>query len=1046
MSTTASHCAIVLAEEAMAGPSAPASPAGLLRTLQTRFGHADFRPGQLEAIGTLLAGRDALVVMPTGAGKSLVYQLASLHLRGTTLVVSPLIALMQDQVASLDRLGLRATFINSSLTATEQRARVGQMTAGHYDLVYVSPERLRYEHFMQALGQTRVGLLAVDEAHCISQWGHDFRPDYRRIAQTARALGGPTMLAATATATPRVKTDIIDSLGLRTPFCMMTGYDRPNLRLSVCRAETDDTRLAHLRELLLRHSARHLTRAVIVYCGTREGAETVSAFANEVCGLHASYYHAGLPDRTRLARQQAFINGDLNIIAATNAFGMGIDRPDVGLVVHLGIPGTLEAYYQEAGRAGRDGQPSEAVLLYAPSDRTLQEWFIASDRIERGVLRAVFDGIQSLGPKKSDSTVRFTTARLSDECHLPESRLRVGLDLLEQAAIVERPGDRGFTISVVPHDWDEAVIADLESRYEEHYMHRYAALETMIAYAETAACRRHAILTYFGDLSRPVHDRCCDNCDLSQQRDGGRYAPEHQTERAASVSPAAFASVPGDSPARREAMPSRAAGPSASLGWPRGRTPEKRTLDRVTILHALQAERWPIGRNRLAAVVQGGRPKDFEAKGYARNPYYGALRSQSQKRLRQEIDAMVADGLLTRSRGQMPVLKLTEAGREFADRETRVAGPGWVSPAPLDPGAQPAASGWARTGRQDHAGPRNAPASDLLTTNEIIDRLQDSSLEVRRLAIGALGNRREAVAVDALVAFINGQQPPDLMLSAIRALQQIGGAAARHALATVAGSEHPRAYVTIAALQALRSLDAAAVSASDREIPAPGGESPSGPPEPVNDGATQPARACPGNAVVATPTSSEIRAFLQRPHNQQLEGNWDLGWALDHHGRHVGSLYTHTVVGSALEELKYRQRQDGIAIIRNALRALLASEIELAHVDIIVPVPSTEKREIDPVAVLARIMSDLTGLPVERLLLKTRATRAQKDLHTLAEKRRNVDGAFAVRGSLEGRAILVVDDLYDSGETLREVTRVLRRAGATRVHVLTATRTIHSEG
>ncbi len=323
----------------------------LAAALRTYFGFQTFRPGQEEAIGCLLAGQHTLVVMPTGAGKSLIYQLASLHHPGLTLVISPLIALMKDQVDGLTRRGIPATYVNSTLTADEQTRRLDALGRNAYRLVYVSPERLRNVAFGDALRRTTVGLLAVDEAHCISQWGHDFRPDYLHIAAARDALGQPLTAALTATATPQVQGDIIRLLGLPSVRNIVTGFNRPNLTFEVRYTAEPAAKLAALQELLSGLDGG----AVIVYVGTRRDAEEVADFVREICWLRVESYHAGLDAETRTRVQNAFLNPrtrtDLQVVVATNAFGMGIDRPDVRLVAHFAMPGTLEAYYQEAGRA-----------------------------------------------------------------------------------------------------------------------------------------------------------------------------------------------------------------------------------------------------------------------------------------------------------------------------------------------------------------------------------------------------------------------------------------------------------------------------------------------------------------------------------------------------------------------------------------------------------------------------------------------------------------------------------------------------------------------
>ncbi|MBQ8324519.1 MAG: DNA helicase RecQ [Clostridia bacterium] len=337
--------------------------------LRKYFGYSAFRAGQEQAVDAILRGQDVLCVMPTGAGKSLCYQVPGLVLDGVTLVVSPLISLMKDQVNALTQNGVRGAYLNSSLTAAQYAKALANVAAGMYKIIYVAPERLAVPEFVEACRGIRVSLLAVDEAHCISQWGQDFRPGYLKIAEFAAALGyRPTIAAFTATATREVKEDIERSLGLREPFRLTTGFDRPNLRFEVRRPKSKFDALLDVVE-------RHAGDAGIVYCSTRKTVEEVCARLNEA-GFSAAMYHAGLADRVRRESQEDFVYDRKSIMVATNAFGMGIDKSNVSYVVHYNMPKDVESYYQEAGRAGRDGSGAECVLLYSPGDVRTNQFLI----------------------------------------------------------------------------------------------------------------------------------------------------------------------------------------------------------------------------------------------------------------------------------------------------------------------------------------------------------------------------------------------------------------------------------------------------------------------------------------------------------------------------------------------------------------------------------------------------------------------------------------------------------------------------------------------
>jgi ATP-dependent DNA helicase RecQ len=394
------------------------------------FGFHEFRPGQEAILEAIFSGEEILVVIPTGGGKSLCYQLPALVLPGTTLVISPLIALMKDQVDSLRVFEVSAVSVNSLMGIGEQEEALRKIAEGSYKLIYASPERLRSPSFLNALKQKPISLVAVDEAHCISVWGHDFRPDYLKIGQALDWLGRPQTIALTATATDRVREDIVSQLKLRSPQLFITGFDRKNLFFEVVPVKRPKEKFSHLAGRLER-----LRGGAIVYAGTRKGVESiVRALDRE--GIEALGYHAGLEEEERSRIQEAFLEGGANIVAATNAFGMGIDRSDIRLIIHYHFPGSIEAYYQECGRAGRDGDPSTCLLLFSPSDRRLQEFFIEMNYPDRRVILSVYQALL----QRPEDPIWLTYREIGLLSNPPAAEMAVSssLKILEEARLVHR--------------------------------------------------------------------------------------------------------------------------------------------------------------------------------------------------------------------------------------------------------------------------------------------------------------------------------------------------------------------------------------------------------------------------------------------------------------------------------------------------------------------------------------------------------------------------------------------------------------------------------
>lgn len=365
--------------------------------LQKFYGYEDFRPGQKKVVESLLNKNDTVAIMPTGAGKSICFQIPALLFEGVTLVISPLISLMKDQVDSLRQLGIAAVYINSSVSKAQLYKDLQDISAGFYKIIYIAPERLTSEYLPDSFKNLNISMVAVDEAHCLSQWGHDFRPSYRNILNFTNSLRiKPIISAFTATATPEVKTDIINLLGLKQPNVFVTGFDRPNLYFSVLRGEVKD-------KFVIDYVKKHQDEAGIIYVGTRKDVDALQVLL-EIKGIKAGRYHAGMTDEERNQMQEEFLYDNLSVMVATNAFGMGIDKPNVRYVIHYNMPKNMEAYYQEAGRAGRDGLSGNCILLYSPQDTQLQK-FLISKSTESEIR-------QQLEYKRLQSMV--------DYCHTPQ--------------------------------------------------------------------------------------------------------------------------------------------------------------------------------------------------------------------------------------------------------------------------------------------------------------------------------------------------------------------------------------------------------------------------------------------------------------------------------------------------------------------------------------------------------------------------------------------------------------------------------------------------
>ncbi len=483
-------------------------------TLFRSFGFTSFRPGQEAIIRTLLEGNDALVIMPTGAGKSLCFQLPALMMQGTTLVVSPLIALMKDQVDALTARKIPVAALNSSCSKEESTRILRNMRMGFYKLVYVAPERFRNPRFIEALKETPLSMLAIDEAHCISAWGHDFRPDYLHLGEyIAHLPANIRILAVTATATEFVQQDITLHLGLgenkrHPPKVFVTGFERPNLALNVTPVRSHAQKLERLLQVI------EFFRCGIVYCSTRKMVERVYALLLDH-GIKALTYNGAMEDRERTLAQEAFMRRETPVVIATNAFGMGVDRPDIRFVVHWDIPGSMEAYYQEVGRAGRDGAYAWCELLYSYADVKTQEFFIAAANPPPEHIYELYATIRNACHQSKEGTVTLSSEAWAEQSGLKsETAVRQLTSRFERKGLLTRTrkiGESHATFSI-PKDADVSQLQSICKEIASKDRADRKRLDELLRYVTIRSCRHQFLLSYFGDSMQAAHCSKCDNC------------------------------------------------------------------------------------------------------------------------------------------------------------------------------------------------------------------------------------------------------------------------------------------------------------------------------------------------------------------------------------------------------------------------------------------------------------------------------------------------------------------------------------------------------
>lgn len=991
------------------------SSENLLKTLEAKFQLQGFRTGQLEVIQAILAGSNVMCVMPTGYGKSLCYQLAALLLDGITVVVSPLVALMKDQVDSLHRRGfLEATFINSSLTIAEQQERLQFLKSGKFKLIYISPERFRSHAFLRALNAVSIRLFVVDEAHCISQWGHDFRPDYLSLQESIAELGRPPVAAFTATATREVRDDIKQQLEIRSAREFIHSVVRENLEFFVFPVSNDEEKL-----MWIQHLVQSIKGKGIIYCGRRRECEQVNEFLRSI-GCNSEYFHAGRTTQEKKYIQERFMNDrhqkSLDVIASTNAFGLGVDKANIRFIIHSSIPGTVEEYFQEAGRSGRDGRRSFCILLYTYDDRSLQEWFIENSLVSREELIEIYETIENASEVENYRVISYDDIFWFVD--LDETKIRVGISHLERLGMIRRRPDIDSKITIGRMFEDESkaletlsdgihkgklriintvlevmkqnATLDLPEFCNCYKFNPMRVVETLydLEFEGLINLRRSARSMLF-KIEKPVHalrKRRQKELGLDEYREH-RYYKLDQMLGYAEIDSCRMQYIREYFGEKVTEDCGRCDNCRKQKGWqPTSPIQKAISSQRISgsaidyfdeemlnqaILATVRDLEGHAGKNVVADILKGSRAKMILTWKFYRLKTYGKLPYFRKEPLVETVKMLILKGLIEEIRPDgfdYPVVTLSEKGKQFL-REREAAG----RELPLPP----------------------APDKLSMGAQAIFNDLKKMRTRTRNQT-----------------GFLSFQIFPNKTLKDIAVLQ-------------------PR---SLAHLSFIRGISDSKLAQYGDEI-----------------------LKILVSHIRLTPTSDEqysdqefvaVKKFIGGKMNHALHGDFDAGFALANHTEIHEGKRDYTEIGKKVYEFKYQGNKSHLQPLTHEIMKFINENEAYKKADLLVPIPSTAKdRDFDPVSLLVEGITACTGIPVAKnILVKTRKTRPQKELVNTTQKKLNVKNAFMIkdRGKIYRKTIILLDDLYDSGATLNECARVLRNSGAAKILVLALTRTVHS--